>query len=297
MQSGSGLVFVNGIRLYIHRFQPASARPSGLTVLLLHGYLDSGATWDLVAEPLARAGHDVLAPDLRGFGESDSVGAGGYYHFPDYVSDLSSLLDILAPKRLALVGHSMGGTIAALFAGARPQRVDQLVLLEGLGAPGSEPSTAVDRMRTWLDDMRSLDRTPRPVGSFDEALDRLARRHPQVSRMILESRARLLTRTHSGRLSWAYDSMHRTTAPVPFHLESFKCFLRRITAPTLYVSGGVNGLRLHDEAERLACIPNTLHVDLPDAGHMMHWTAPETLTERLLRFFASPPENRPAPPR
>ena len=296
VQSGSGLVFVNGIRLYMHRFQPASARPTGLTVLLLHGFLDSGATWDLVAEPLARAGHDVLAPDLRGFGESDSVGAGGYYHFPDYVSDLSSLLDILAPKRLALVGHSMGGTVAALFAGARPQRVDHLALLEGLGPPVTEASAAVDRMRTWLDDMRSLDRTPRAVGSFDEATDRLARRHPQVPRGILESRARLLTRMNSGRLSWAYDPMHRTAAPIPFHLESFKHFLRRITAPTLYMSGGVTGLRLPDEAERLACIRAALHVDLPDAGHMMHWTAPEALAERLLRFFASP-EGRPAPER
>ncbi len=292
MQSGSGLVFVNGIRLYIHRFQPASARPSGLTVLLLHGFLDSGATWDLVAETLARAGHDVLAPDLRGFGESDSIGAGGYYHFPDYVSDLAALLDILAPKRLALVGHSMGGTIASLFAGARPQHVERLALLEGLGAPATDPSAGVDRMRTWLDDLGSLDRTPRAVGSFDEALHRLARRHPQVPRSILESRARLLTRTHSGRLSWAYDPMHRTTAPMPFHLDAYKCFLRRITAPTLYVSGGVTGLRLPDEAERLACIRAALHVDLPDAGHMMHWTSPDALADRLLRFFASP-EGRP----
>lgn len=285
MQSGSGLVFVNGIRLYVHRFQPASARPSGLTVLLLHGFLDSGATWDLVAEPLARAGHDVLAPDFRGFGESDSVGAGGYYHFPDYVSDLSALLDVLGPKRLALVGHSMGSTVAALFAGASPQRVQHLALLEGLGPPGADSKAAVDRMRTWLDDLRTIDRTPRPLGSFEEALTRLASRFPHVSRDLLESRARLLTRSRSGRLSWAYDPLHRTTSPVPFNLDAFKCFLRCITAPTLYVTGGVTGLRVADENERLACIRKAKHIDLPQAGHMMHWTAPEELARNLLAFF------------
>jgi pimeloyl-ACP methyl ester carboxylesterase len=286
VQSGSGHVFVNGIRLYVHRFQPASGRQSGLTVLLLHGFLDSGATWDLVAEPLARAGHDVLAPDLRGFGESDPVGTGGYYHFPDYVGDLALLVEDLAPKHLAVVGHSMGGTVAALYAGTVPGRVEHLALLEGLGPPGTDASAAVDRMRAWLDDLRTIDRNPRPLSSFEEALDRLARRHPRVPRDVLESRARLLTRMDSGRLSWAYDPMHRTTSPTPFNLEAFKCFLRRITAPTLYVSGGLTGMRMPDEAERIACIRDAHHVDLPDAGHMMHWTAPQALADHLLAFFA-----------
>jgi len=293
VQSGSGLVFVNGIRLYVHRFQPASGRSSGLTVLLIHGFLDSGATWDLVAEPLARAGHTVLAPDLRGFGESNFIGAGGYYHFPDYVGDLAGIVDSLSPKRLAIIGHSMGATISALYAGTLPNRVEKLALLEGLGPPASEPDAAVDRMRTWLHDMRTLDRTPRPLASFEEALDRLARRHPQVPRDVLESRARLLTRMHSGRITWAYDPMHRTTSPTPFNLEAFKYFLRRITAPTLYVTGGLTGLRTPDEAERLACIRATSRIDLPEAGHMMHWTAPEALAQHLLRFLAEPAD-RPA---
>jgi pimeloyl-ACP methyl ester carboxylesterase len=285
VQSGSGHVFVNGIRLYVHRFQPVLSKASDLTVVLLHGFLDCGATWDLVAEPLARAGYDVIAPDLRGFGESDPVTGGGYYHFPDYVSDLAVLIDILAPRKLALVGHSMGGTIAALYAGTLPQRVDKLALLEGLGPPGMEPSAGVERMRTWLDDMRSVDRAPKPLASFDDALKRLARRHPRVPRDMLASRARLLTRTDSGRLSWAYDPLHRTTSPTPFFLEPFKCFLRRITAPTLYVSGGIAGMRLPDEAERLACIRVVSHVDLPEAGHMMHWTAPAALAAHLTDFF------------
>jgi pimeloyl-ACP methyl ester carboxylesterase len=292
VQTGSGHIFVNGIRLYVHRFEPVSGRRSDLTVLLLHGFLDCGATWDMVAEPLARAGHDVFAPDLRGFGESDPVSGGGYYHFPDYVNDLAVIVDILAPRRLAIVGHSMGGVIASLFAGTMPHRVDRLALLEGLGPPGSDPGAAVDRMRTWLDDMRAIDRAPRPLTSFEEALERLARRHPRVPRSVLASRARLLTRTDSGRLSWAYDPLHRTTSPTPFNLDAFKAFLRRIASPTLYVSGGITGLRMPDEAERLACIRQATHADLPDAGHMMHWTAPAALATRLVSFFEGAPSPR-----
>src|SRR5690242_21631642 len=104
----------NGIDLFVHRFRDEAAAPSGLTVLLLHGYMDAGGTWDLVAPALAAAGHDVVAPDLRGFGRSDAVGPGGYYHFPDYVADVEALVRELAPERLAVVGHSMGGTVASL---------------------------------------------------------------------------------------------------------------------------------------------------------------------------------------
>ena len=289
VQHSSEYIFANGIRLNLHRFEPTNVETSGLTVLVLHGFTDSGATWELVAERLARAGHEVLAPDLRGFGNSDHVGAGGYYHFPDYVADVAALVEQLGRRRVALVGHSMGATVACLYAGAMPNRIERLVLLEGLGAIHSDPATtAVTRMRTWLRDMRTLERVHRPLASHEEAVERLARMHPSISREVIESRARLLTRLDdSGQSQWVYDPLHRTTSPTPFNVDAFKSFLRSIEVPTLFVSGGDTGWRLPDESERLACIANVTHIDLPDAGHMMHWKVPDTVAECLLRFLAS----------
>lgn len=272
----------------VHRFAPANSEASGLAVLMLHGFLDSGATWDLVAKPLAQAGHEVLVPDLRGYGDSGRVGAGGYYHFPDYVGDIAALVDQLDRKRLALVGHSMGGTVASLFAGTMPDRIERLVLLEGLGTIHAGPNAAVTRMRTWIEDMRKLERHQRPLASFEEAVERMARMHPSISHSMIESRTRLLVRENaSGQLRWAYDPMHRTTSPNPFSADAFKCFLQNIKVPTLYVSGGSGGWRVPDEAERLACLANVKHVDLPDAGHMMHWKDPDAVADCLLRFLAS----------
>jgi pimeloyl-ACP methyl ester carboxylesterase len=286
VQSSSGPQRVNGLDLWVHRFRDPEAAPSGLTVLLVHGFLDAGSTWDLVAPTLARAGHEVLAPDLRGFGKSAWVGPGGYYHFPDYVADLSALIDDAVTGRLALVGHSMGGTAAALLAGARPDRFERVALLEGLGPVAAEPEMGASRMKVWLRNLREAPRASRPLASLAEAIERLAAHHPRVPRAVLESRAALLTRLdHQGRLVWAYDPLHRTTAPIPFNLESFRAFLRGIEPPTLVVSGGPTGWHPPDEAERAACLRDARLVEIPGAGHMMHWTAPEALASSLLDFF------------
>lgn len=281
----------NGIRLRVHRFQDDAAPPSGLVLLLLHGYMDAGGTWDLVAPYLASAGHVLLAPDMRGFGESDGVGPGGYYHFVDYVADVDVLVRRLVPEgaRLGVVGHSMGGTVASLFTGARPERVERLALLEGLGPPSMAPSVAVDRVRAWLRNLEQLQRAPRPLESMDDAVRRLVANHPRVAREVLASRARWLTRLDAeGRLTWAYDPLHRTTSPMPFQVEMFEAFLAAIRCPTLVVGGGPAGFHPEDEPDRIRKIAGVEVADLPDAGHMMHWTRPAELGGLLARFFGAP---------
>ncbi|MEZ4293414.1 MAG: alpha/beta hydrolase [Polyangiaceae bacterium] len=285
----------NGLSLRVHRFHDPGAPPSGLTLLLLHGYMDAGGTWDLLAPHLTAHGHVLLAPDLRGFGESDPVGPGGYYHFLDYVADIDALARELVPTpaRLGVVGHSMGGTIASLFTGARPARVERLALLEGLGPPHMPPAYAVDRTRAWLSNLEKMQRAPRPLESWDDALRRLAANHPRVPREVLETRARWLTRkTPDGQLTWAYDPLHRTTSPMPFQIDVFGAFLAKITCPTLVVGGGPTGYHPEDEANRARTIAVVDTAELPDAGHMMHWTRPRELGDLLARFFGAPP---PAP--
>lgn len=286
MRYSSSYQRLNGLELFVHRFSDERATPSGLTLLLLHGLLDAGSTWELVAAPLTAAGHDVVAPDLRGFGRSGWIGAGGYYHFPDYIADVAALVDALAPARLGVVGHSMGGTVAAYFTGALPERVERLALLEGVGPMATEPAHALDRMQTWLRDLRRLDRTPKPLASLEDATARLVANHPHIPREVLATRAALLTRKDAeGRIFWAHDPLHRTTSPMPFQLASFKLFLRRVACPTLVVSGGQLGWHPPGEEERVACLRDLERFELPHAGHMMHWTAPDALAARLIAFF------------
>ena len=97
----------------------------------LHGWGDTGSTFQFVVDALSRAWH-VVAPDWRGFGHS-SVECTSYW-FPDYLADLHELLAIYSSDRPArIVGHSMGANIAGLYAGTMPERVQALVNVEGFG--------------------------------------------------------------------------------------------------------------------------------------------------------------------
>ncbi len=280
-------VVANGLT---HRVMEWPAPGATATALLIHGFMDAGATWDLVAPRLAGAGFRVLAPDLRGYGDGARVPPGGYYYFPDYVLDVAELVEALVPAGgpLLVVGHSMGGTVATLYAGATPARVSRLVVVEGVGPPDSEHSHTPDRMRHWIDGVRGVRaRTERTMASLDEALDRLAADHPRVDREVLRTRIGALARVRSdGRVVWKADPLHATRSPVPFFAETFKAFARAVECPTLFVSGGPAGWHPPDEQERIACFRALSRFDIEDAGHMMHWTHPDVLCRAVAEFAA-----------
>lgn len=281
----------NGVDLALHRFGHAPGpQDEARTILLLHGFLDAAATWDLVAAPLVKAGFEVLALDFRGFGHSERVPEGGYYYFPDYVADLDAVVETLDRPFLSLVSHSMGGGVAALYAACRPERVKRLVIMEGLGPVHDPPELSVNRMRKWLGDLGRIDRRGRRLASIDEAVERLAASHPRIDRETLASRAeRLVRRDDDGSIAWAWDPLHRSVSPIPFSAAVFGSFLDAISCPTLFIGGGPLGWHPPDEEERLARIKDLTRVDFEGAGHMMHWTRPGPVAAALTAFISGEP--------
>jgi pimeloyl-ACP methyl ester carboxylesterase len=284
----SRAVAANGLEHHVLEWSAAGATA---TVLLLHGFMDAAATWDLVAPRLAGAGLRVLAPDLRGFGDGARLPAGAYYYFPDYVLDVAEIVEALVPagSPLVVVGHSMGGSVATLYAGTTPSRVTRLVVVEGAGPPDNQHEHVPSRMRSWIDGVRAVrTRGERTMASREDALKRLAGNHPRVPPEVLRTRlGALLREVPDGRFAWKADPLHTTQSPVPFFAESFKAFARRVECPTLFVSGGPRGWHPPDEAERIAAFRELSRVEFDDAGHMMHWTRPEELATAILKFVGS----------
>ncbi len=117
----------------------------GPRLLALHGWLDNAASFVPLAAHLH--GFDLIALDLPGHGASAHRPPGGDYAFADWIHDALAALDALGWARSHLLGHSMGGAVAALVAAATPARVDRLVLIEALGPIAGDPAQAGARLR------------------------------------------------------------------------------------------------------------------------------------------------------
>jgi pimeloyl-ACP methyl ester carboxylesterase len=285
----SSFVDANGIRHHVLEWlPPAGVTPRGEAVLLCHGFLDFAHSYVLVAVPLAALGYRVLAFDWRGHGQSSWVAPSGYYHFPDYVQDLERLLPqlVAADEPVHLVGHSMGATACAMFAGVRSERLRSVSLLEGLGPPSSPLESAPDRYKSWLTSCARVEEKPETlIADLDDALRRMRVQNSQLDGAFGRFLAGKATQPAAeGKLTWRFDPRHRTMSPLPFRAEMFCAFLARIKAPTLVLLGE-KGYRLADEAARLAVLHQPTVREIAATGHMLHWFAPEAVLESLTAHF------------
>jgi pimeloyl-ACP methyl ester carboxylesterase len=255
---------------------------------MVHGWMDVSASFQFVVDCLARERH-VLAPDWRGFGLTQRPAADSYW-FPDYLADFDALLEALLPERAVdLVGHSMGGNVAMLYAGVRPDRIRRLVNLEGFGMRRTEPGQAPARLREWLDELRVGTRI-RDYASYDEVAQRLIATNPRLR----PDRAAWLAAHWSapkadGRLELLGDPAHKITNPYLYRVDETLAVWADISAPVLLVSGSDIERRQRfvdtDEyRERLLAVRDLRQAQVADAGHMLHHDQPERVALLIEEF-------------
>lgn len=297
-QPRSTFVPLRGLDYHLHCWGDASlATPQRPPLLLLHGWMDVGASFQFVVDELAAAeGFErwVIAPDWRGFGLTRAPAADSYW-FPDYLGDLDALLDSLNIQgAIDLAGHSMGGNVVMLYAGVRPQRVRRLVNLEGFGMPQSKPEHAPRRLLQWLDELKKP-QTLRDYASLDEVAQRLLKNNP----LLTPDKAAWLAAHWSeqradGRWHILGDPVHKRPNPVLSRREETMACFKLITAPVLWVEGNLTDVTKwwgdryprSDFEERLAAVPQLQRELLAPCGHMLHHDQPAALAALLARFLA-----------
>jgi pimeloyl-ACP methyl ester carboxylesterase len=268
----SQFYFSQRLRLHYVDWGNEGAAP----LLLVHGGLDHCRNWDWVAERLRERFH-IVAPDLRGHGDSDWAEGGGYNEL-SYVYDIAQLV---LQKRMApvnIIAHSLGGSIALLYAGLFPETVNKIVAIEGLGPSPNmlakrRETPAAERVRKWIDEKRKYaGRLARRYATLEDAIARMQ----EENKHLTPEQARHLTvhgsiQNEDGSYSWKFDPGARMGgSPSGLPVEDQREIWERITAPVLLIRGTESWASDPEKDGRITHFKDATLVNIEGAGHWSH---------------------------
>jgi len=267
----SHVYFSQRLRLHYVDWGNEGAPP----MLLVHGGRDHCRNWDWVAEAF-RDEYHIIAPDLRGHGDSQ-WSMGGSYTMPEYVYDIAHLVDQKNMAPVTILSHSLGGMISLQYAGLYPDKVKSIIAIEGLGASPlmlakSAGKSINEKLIGWADELRKVSgRTPRRYASLEDAFKRMQDENPHLS----EDQARHLTvhganQNEDGTYSWKFDNYVRIFRPYGLSPEEIRHLWSRITCPTLLIRGTESWASDPIEDGRFNSFQNANVASIDGAGHWAH---------------------------
>jgi len=249
--------------------------PQAPPLLLIHGGRDHARSWDWVAEELRHDWH-VIAPDLRGHGDS-SWSPDGNYEMSAFVYDVAQLIHQLNLAPVSIIAHSMGGNIATRYAGLYPENVRKLVNIEGLGlSPKMQAERDAlgiqKRFRQWIEDKRNAaGRTPKRYETIEAAYERMKTENTYLT----DEQARHLTvhgisRNEDGTWSWKFDNYLNIWAMFDMPREDLLALWQAITCPMLLLYGEKSWASNPEKDGRIEHFPTAKVIEYEDAGHWLH---------------------------
>lgn len=259
-------------------------------LVVLHGWMDSSASFQFLADELAPRWR-VVGLDWRGFGLTGAVGT-DCYEFGDYLGDLDAFLRHLSPNApVSLVGHSMGGNAAMLYAGVRPERVRHMVNLEGLGMRGHQADEVPQRLAIWLDQIAASASRQSTYDSLDAVALRLRKTNPRLHPDQAAFLATHFAQNTGKHWQLMADPAHKIINRTAYRVDETLACWRQIAAPVLWLEGADSQIRrdmyaVPGYAERLAAVPSLSLSVVADAGHMLHHDQPKVVAQLVADFLA-----------
>lgn len=260
------------------------------TLLLVHGAQDHCRTWDWFVDAFIEDYH-IIAPDLRGHGDS-AWGLGSSYSRIDYVYDLTQLVKQLELMEVTLIGHSLGGSVACMYAGIFPGKVARLVSIEGIGLwEPDEEQSAASALNTWVESMDVLSaRKPRRYDSLQSACARMQKMNPGLS---LEQAQHLTThgakQNADGSWSWKFDTFTNNWAPFGMPDEVTVSLWQNIACPTLLLNADDGFDHRTGQNDTLRYFQSGQVRVVADAGHWTYHDQLDQVTELVEQFLGANP--------
>jgi pimeloyl-ACP methyl ester carboxylesterase len=240
-------------------------------LVMVHGWMDVSASFQFLVDSLQREWY-VVAPDWRGYGLTmapNNAPVVDTYWFADYLADLDAILKHLSPDApVRLVAHSLGGSVATIYAGVRaPQRYAQ-----------------------WLDEL-AAGASLRDYASLSDVAARLQKNNPRLRADQAQYLAPHWSRLNAqGRYEVAADPAHKLSSPILYRAEEVDACWQQIQAPVLLVDSDTpdHWAKFAHEpayAERIKLIANLKRREITQAGHMLHHDQPERLASLMEEFL------------
>jgi len=256
-------------------------------MVLVHGGRDHVRNWDQVALHF-RSRYHIIAPDLRGHGDSEWA-RGSEYSMVEYVLDLAQLLEQVATFPVTLIGHSLGGGIVLQYSGVYPERVAQVVGIEGLGPSPTNigPRLPHQRMQAWISEMRAFaSRRTHHYATLTEAVQRMREANPRLTETMASHLTLHGTNRHEdGTYTWKFDNYVRASSPYDFNMADAREIWKRITCPTLLIRGADSHASDPERDGRASAFHQGQVVTIANAGHWVHHDQLEAFLQVVEAFL------------
>lgn len=271
------------IEVAAHLYGPDDGQP----VIALHGWLDNAATFSRLA-PLLE-GLRIVALDLPGHGHSDHRPVGAPYNIWDYAHDVLQVAEQFGWQRFSLLGHSMGAIVSVLLAGAMPDRVGRLALIDGVIPFTGEAETAPQKLGESLQALLEVDAKRKPVyKTFEQAVAARMKGVGAVSHDAAERLAQRGLMPVPGGFTWRTDARLMLPSPMRLSRAHALAFVDRVACPTSLILAE-QGLMTEPAMLQLAeGLPFALH--RLAGGHHLHLddeTGARAVAAVLNPFFSS----------
>lgn len=257
--------------------------PTKPMILALHGWLDNAASFYPIAEYLSD--YYIVALDMPGHGLSSHRNHGAHYHLIDFPYDLHELVESQEWQSFILMGHSMGGIIATLYAGCFPEYVSKLISIESFGPMTKDPQTSPMQLR---DSILSRLQAQQSETKHPRSIERTVAARAMVGDIKLESARLLITRNirvENEQLFFTTDRRLRTLSSLRMTESQAEAFMRNIQCATLVITAtkGYESMRatLNNRLDWVA----HLSMEECEGYHHLHMDNPQAVADKVEGFL------------